>query len=205
MDKRRISIISILIVLLTISTLRMLYVRDISWGKPNMDDSLFVPASINKVPDDQDVTVPFHAIFPYRKELNDFSELRLNDIEKGWISDYFNGHCRLIFELSDSSLANYAHEEGYKQYCYVDLVPRKRLILDDKYDLLIPGIFDPFALGEEPIYYPDSIQGGIYEYYHLKSLHLTRNWLIRNFVIIVVVLGIDIGAIYVQRKVRSRN
>lgn len=206
MNKGRIAIISILIVLLTISTLWMLFVRHLlSLGEPNMGDSLFVPASVDKVSDDQDVVVSIHPIYPYREELNEFSELSLNDIEKGWITEYYNGYCRLIFELSDSNLAYDLNLEGFRQYFYADLIPRQRLILEDQFDMLIASSVDPFASDEKPTYYPDSIQNGIYMYYHLKSLHLTRNWLIRNSVIIVVVLGIDIGIVYIQRKKRIRN
>lgn len=206
MNKRRIAVISILIVLLTISTLWMLLLRHLlSLGEPNMGDSLFVPASIEKVSDDQDVVVPIHPIYPYREELKEYSELSLNDIEKGWITEYYNGYCRLIFELSDSNLAYDLNLEGFRQYFYADLIPRQRLILEDQFDMLIASSVDPFASDEKPTYYPDSIQNEIYMYYHLKSLHLTRNWLIRNSVIIVVVLGIDIGIVYIQRKIRIRN
>lgn len=170
-----------------------------------MGDSLFVPASIEKVSDDQDVVVPIHPIYPYREELKEYSELSLNDIEKGWITEYYNGYCRLIFELSDSNLAYDLNLEGFRQYFYADLIPRQRLILEDQFDMLIASSVDPFASDEKPTYYPDSIQNEIYMYYHLKSLHLTRNWLIRNSVIIVVVLGIDIGIVYIQRKIRIRN
>lgn len=170
-----------------------------------MGDSLFVPASVDKVSDDQDVVVSIHPIYPYREELNEFSELSLNDIEKGWITEYYNGYCRLIFELSDSNLAYDSNLEGFRQYFYADLIPRQRLILEDQFDMLIASSVDPFASDEKPTYYPDSIQNGISEYYHQKSLHLTRNWLIRNSIIIVVVLGIDIGIVYIQRKKRIRN
>ena len=203
--KRRIILLGILIVLLVISTVWMLFIKKILYEpKPNMGDSMFIPAFVEVVPTEEDIMVPVYAIFPYRPdEMSQISELSLNDINNGWITDYYDGNCRLIFNMNDSVIANQIDmgDLSQHQYFYADYVPRERLVLENKWDMLTENKTDPFEVADKPHYYPDSIQGGIYNYYHFKPSNLTRNWLIRNAVIVLVVVATDLAiSLHHRRK-----
>ena len=142
--KRRLKVTVIICsVFLIITTLLTLLVAHISTPSINLKNDLCVPVSVKKVPEDQDVMVrikPAEGILPHGWN-DEEHELGLNEINKGWITDYYDGKCRLVFLKKDST----GNEDvfwadrlygNYKQYYYAEIVPRNRVVIKNPFDLL---------------------------------------------------------------------
>ena len=187
--------IKILVILLLLSTVWMFLIRYLETPYPNMEGYLFVPVFVDEVAADQDIVVSVTPIGPQAKNSEIVTELNLNEIDKGWVTHQYRGKCRIIFDINDSSIGDTIPSDSYVAYefYYADLVPRDRLTKEDRFDLMIGTLTDPFASGKEPTFYSDSIKGGIFNYNEMKEHHFTRNWIIRNVVLIGAAVAIDIG------------
>ncbi len=185
--------IKILVILLLLSTVWMFLIKYLETASPNMEEYLFVPVYVDEVAADQDIVVSVTPIGPQGKNSETVTELNLNEIDKGWVTHLYGGKCRIIFDINDSSIGDQISSDSYVayQFYYADLVPRDRLTKEDRFDLMIGNLTDPFASGKEPTFYFDSVQGGIYNYYWMKDRHYTRNWIIRNVVLIGAAIAID--------------
>lgn len=187
--------IKILVILLLLSTVWMFLIKYLETPYPNMKGYLFVPVFVDEVAADQDIVVSVTPIGPQGKNSETVTELNLNEIDKGLVTHLYWGKCRIIFDINDSSIGNQIPSDSYvaNEFYYADLVPRDRLTKEDRFDLMIGNLTDPFASGKEPTFYFDSIKGGIYNYYWMKDRHYTRNWIIRNVVLIVAAVAVDAG------------
>ena len=136
---------------LVITTLLMLFAGYISLPSINLKNVLCVPVSVKKVSEDQDIVVQIKPCGMLPHGWNDEDhEMNLNDIKKGWITDYYDGKCRLVFLKEDSTgseevFGNSTFLGNYKYYA--EIVPRNRVALKNPFDLLkirnAPA--DPFA------------------------------------------------------------
>ena len=106
MRRRIVKSIIICFVICAVGSLLIWLFTDFILMAPNMNDELLVPADVVKVPEDQDITVQIYPLFvlPAGFRENYVSEVKLNEIEKGWIINYYDGKCRLAFNREDSSL-----------------------------------------------------------------------------------------------------
>ena len=136
---------------LVITTLLMLFAGYISLPSINLKNVLCVPVSVKKVSEDQDIMVQIKpcGMLPHGWKDEDHV-LGLNEINKGWITDYYDGKCRLVFLKEDSTgseevFGNSPFLRNYRYYA--EIVPRNRVALKNPFDLLKirNATADPFA------------------------------------------------------------
>ncbi|MBR3247103.1 MAG: hypothetical protein IKG03_01740 [Clostridiales bacterium] len=140
-------------VFLIVTTLLMLFVAYISTPSIDLKKVLCVPVSVKKVPEDQDILVQIEPCGLMPHGWNDEEhELSLNDINRGWITDYYDGKCRLVFLKEDSTgsedvFGNYKSYGRNKEYYYAEIVPRNRVVLKNPLDLskIKNATSDPFS------------------------------------------------------------
>jgi len=174
-----------------------LYLND---AKPNMNDSLLVPANVSKVNDNIDITVQIYPVGPisHIPEKDPVNELKLNEIDKGWIINYYGGKCRLVFNVNDSSLKDLERDTRQEYYYYADLIPRYRLKATDIFKPLIRDKEDPFAPGTKPVIYKDSLEISIGQYYF--SRRAKEFFVLSNVVVITVTVVINICISKAQKR-----
>ena len=191
MRRSKVISISVCATFFIVSTLILFVVCYLSKATPNMNDELFVPASVKEVPEEQDIAVQIHPISVVDQTLREkcAGEFRLSDIQKGWMTNLYDGNCRLIFELKNSSLKDFVQDDGQKYYFYAEIVPRNRLNVYDVFALMGKHNSAPFSSGDTPKYYPDSVESAITGYY--MSRCAVAGWVILNALVIVsaIVIG----------------
>ena len=103
-------------------------------GHPGLDGYVFAPAAIKKVSVDKDIVVsvyPTGAVRPHGFDEDHPLKINLNDIDKGWIINKFDGKCRVLFLIKNANMEDIWGDYISEHYYYADLVPRERLrVLD---------------------------------------------------------------------------
>ena len=191
MRRSKVISISVCATFFIVSTLILFVVSYLSKATPNMNDELFVPVSVKEVPEEQDIAVQIHPISVVDQTLREkcAGEFRLSDIQKGWMTNLYDGNCRLIFELKNSDLKNFVQDDGQKCYFYVEIVPRNRLNVYDVFALMGKHNSVPFSSGDTPKYYPDSVESAIAGYY--MSRGAVAGWVILNALVIASAIVIE--------------
>ena len=162
-----------------------------SSGYHGIDTPLFVSVNVTKVPAEEDIKVtayPPTDLRPHGSDLNQIKELNLNDIDKGWIINQYNGNCRLLFEVNDAAMENiWDYEIDHaNHYYYAEIVPKSRLEVTDPFSILHDDKTDPFAQEEQPHFLSHSVDMEISE--HRMIISCIRPAAIVNGVFIVLVL-----------------
>ena len=162
-----------------------------SSGYHGIDTPLFVSVNVTKVPAEEDIKVtayPPTDLRPHGSDLNQIKELNLNDIDKGWIINQYNGNCRLLFEVNDAAMENiWDYEIDHaNHYYYAEIVPKSRLEVTDPFSIPHDDKTDPFAQEEQPHFLSHSIDMEISEHRMIRSC--IRPAAIVNGVFIVLVL-----------------
>ena len=162
-----------------------------SSGYHGIDTPLFVSVNVTKVPAEEDIKVTAYPPVDLRhhgSDLNQIKELNLNDIDKGWIINQYNGNCRLLFEVNDAAMENiWDYEIDHaNHYYYAEIVPKSRLEVTDPFSILHDDKTDPFAQEEQPHFLSHSIDMEISEHRMIRSC--IRPAAIVNGVFIVLVL-----------------
>ena len=162
-----------------------------SSGHHGIDTPLFVSVNVTKVPAEEDIKVtayPPTDLRPHGSDLNQIKELNLNDIDKGWIINQYNGNCRLLFEVNDAAMENiWDYEIDHaNHYYYAEIVPKSRLEVTDPFSILHDDKTDPFAQEEQPHFLSHSVDMEISEHRMIRSC--IRPAVIVNGVFIFLVL-----------------
>ena len=162
-----------------------------SSGYHGINTPLFVSVNVTKVPAEEDIKVtayPPTDLRPHGSDLNQIKELNLNDIDKGWIINQYNGNCRLLFEVNDAAMENiWDYEIDHaNHYYYAEIVPKSRLEVTDPFSILHDDKTDPFAQEEQPHFLSHSVDMEISEHRMIRSC--IRPAAIVNGVFIVLVL-----------------
>ena len=162
-----------------------------SSGYHGIDTPLFVSVNVTKVPAEEDIKVTAYPpvdLRPHGSDLNQIKELNLNDIDKGWIINQYNGNCRLLFEVNDAAMENiWDYEIDHaNHYYYAEIVPKSRLEVTDPFSILHDDKTDPFAQEEQPHFLSHSVDMEISEHRMIRSC--IRPAAIVNGVFIVLVL-----------------
>lgn len=166
-----------------------------SSGYHGIDTPLFVSVNVTKVPAEEDIKVtayPPTDLRPHGSDLNQIKELNLNDIDKGWIINQYNGNCRLLFEVNDAAMENiWDYEIDHaNHYYYAEIVPKSRLEVTDPFSILHDDKTDPFAQEEQPHFLSHSVDMEISEHRMIRSC--IRPAAIVNGVFIVLVILFNI-------------
>lgn len=166
-----------------------------SSGYHGIDTPLFVSVNVTKVPAEEDIKVtayPPTDLRPHGSDLNQIKELNLNDIDKGWIINQYNGNCRLLFEVNDAAMENiWDYEIDHaNHYYYAEIVPKSRLEVTDPFSILHDDKTDPFAQEEQPHFLSHSIDMEISEHRMIRTC--IRPAVIVNGVFIVLVILFNI-------------
>ena len=166
-----------------------------SSGYHGIDTPLFVSVNVTKVPAEEDIKVtayPPTDLRPHGSDLNQIKELNLNDIDKGWIINQYNGNCRLLFEVNDAAMENiWDYEIDHaNHYYYAEIVPKSRLEVTDPFSIPHDDKTDPFAQEEQPHFLSHSIDMEISEHRMIRSC--IRPAAIVNGVFIVLVILFNI-------------
>lgn len=166
-----------------------------SSGYHGIDTPLFVSVNVTKVPAEEDIKVtayPPTDLRPHGSDLNQIKELNLNDIDKGWIINQYNGNCRLLFEVNDAAMEiiwDYEIDHA-NHYYYAEIVPKSRLEVTDPFSILHDDKTDPFAQEEQPHFLSHSIDMEISEHRMIRTC--IRPAVIVNGVFIVLVILFNI-------------
>lgn len=166
-----------------------------SSGYHGIDTPLFVSVNVTKVPAEEDIIVTAYPpvdLRPHGSDLNQIKELNLNDIDKGWIINQYNGNCRLLFEVNDAAMENiWDYEIDHaNHYYYAEIVPKSRLEVTDPFSILHDDKTDPFAQEEQPHFLSHSVDMEISEHRMIRSC--IRPAAIVNGVFIVLVILFNI-------------
>lgn len=166
-----------------------------SSGYHGIDTPLFVSVNVTKVPAEEDIKVtayPPTDLRPHGSDINQIKELNLNDIDKGWIINQYNGNCRLLFEVNDAAMENiWDYEIDHaNHYYYAEIVPKSRLEVTDPFSILHDDKTDPFAQEEQPHFLSHSVDMEISEHRMIRSC--IRPAAIVNGVFIVLVILFNI-------------
>ena len=166
-----------------------------SSGYPGIDTPLFISADVTKVPAEEDIKVsayPPTDLRPHGSDANQIRELDLNDIEKGWIINQYNGNCRLLFEVNDAAMENiWDYEIDHaNHYYYAETVPKSRLKVTDTLSILHDDKTDPFVQEKQPHFLSHSVDMKIAEHRMIRSC--IRSAAIVNGVFIVLVILFNI-------------
>lgn len=166
-----------------------------SSGYHGIDTPLFVSVNVTKVQAEEDIKVtayPPTDLRPHGSDLNQIKELNLNDIDKGWIINQYNGNCRLLFEVNDAAMENiWDYEIDHaNHYYYAEIVPKSRLEVTDPFSILHDDKTDPFAQEEQPHFLSHSVDMEISEHRMIRSC--IRPAAIVNGVFIVLVILFNI-------------
>ena len=148
-----------------------------------IDSQSFAPVWIKKVHDEDDIMVHVHPIIGMEPHGYEPGEIPLNSIKKGWIIAQYKGYCRVLFKIDD------------EEYCYVQLVPRDRLMVTDFTARLGDEPTDPFAGGRKWELISDC--SVISE---LRSYNYPRYCVAINAVFILLAVGINLIANAVEKR-----
>ncbi len=164
-------------------------------GYHGIDTPFFVSVNVTKVPAEEDIKVTAYPpvdLRPHGSDLNQIKELNLNDIDKGWIINQYNGNCRLLFEVNDAAMENiWDYEIDHaNHYYYAEIVPKSRLEVTDPFSILHDDKTDPFAQEEQPHFLSHSVDMEISEHRMIRSC--IRPAAIVNGVFIVLVILFNI-------------
>ncbi len=176
-----------------------------SSGYHGIDTPLFVSVNVTKVPAEEDIKVtayPPTDLRPHGSDLNQIKELNLNDIDKGWIINQYNGNCRLLFEVNDAAMENiWDYEIDHaNHYYYAEIVPKSRLEVTDPFSILHDDKTDPFAQEEQPHFLSHSVDMEISEHRMIRSC--IRPAAIVNGVFIVLVLLFNLVLTLIKKASR---
>ncbi len=176
-----------------------------SSGYHGIDTPLFVSVNVTKVPAEEDIKVtayPPGDLRPHGSDPNQIRELNLNDIEKGWIINLYNGNCRLLFEVNDAAMENiWDYEIDHaNHYYYAEIVPKSRLEVTDPFSILHDDKTDPFAQEEKPHFLSHSVDMEISEHRMIRSC--IRPAAIVNGVFIVLVLLFNLVLTLIKKASR---
>lgn len=197
MKRRKAISIAICVAFFILSTFILLFASCLFKATPNMNDELFVPAFVKELPKEQDVVVQIYPISVVSQTLREkcAGEFYLSEIEKGWMTDLYDGNCRLIFEIKDSSLKEYVQDDGQNYFFFAEIVPRNRLRVYDVFALMSNYDSAPFSSDFPRQYYPDSVESAIGNYY--TSRCIVACWAIFNTGLIVSVI------LFNKRKIKT--
>ena len=176
-----------------------------SSGYHGIDTPLFVSVNVTKVPAEEDIIVTAYPpvdLRPHGSDLNQIKELNLNDIDKGWIINQYNGNCRLLFEVNDAAMENiWDYEIDHaNHYYYAEIVPKSRLEVTDPFSILHDDKTDPFAQEEQPHFLSHSVDMEISEHRMIRSC--IRPAAIVNGVFIVLVLLFNLVLTLIKKASR---
>lgn len=176
-----------------------------SSGYHGIDTPLFVSVNVTKVPAEEDIKVTAYPpvdLRPHGSDLNQIKELNLNDIDKGWIINQYNGNCRLLFEVNDAAMENiWDYEIDHaNHYYYAEIVPKSRLEVTDPFSILHDDKTDPFAQEEQPHFLSHSVDMEISEHRMIRSC--IRPAAIVNGVFIVLVLLFNLVLTLIKKAIR---
>ena len=152
-------------------------------GHPGINSQSFAPVKIKKVPDEEDIMVHVYPVVGMEPHGYEPGEIPLNSIKKGWIIAQYKGYCRMLFKIDD------------EEYCYVQLVPRDRLMVTDFTARLGDEPTDPFAGGRKWELISDC--SVISE---LRSYNYPRYCVAINAVFILLAVGINLIANAVEKR-----
>ena len=112
MRRSKVISISVCATFFIVSTLILFVVNYLSKATPNMNDELFVPVSVKEVPEEQDIAVQIHPISVVDQTLREkcAGEFGLSDIQKGWMTNLYDGNCRLIKKKKNSDLKDFVQD-----------------------------------------------------------------------------------------------
>lgn len=139
--------ISIVICIIGSFLLFAAYKYRTSINHPGVKTASFAPAKVVKVNDEADIIVnvyPAAGIRPHGLNEN-YREVNLNRINKGWLINQYNGNCRLLFEINDSDMEDFYHHTGNKHYYYAEIIPKDRLRITDPTARHKEDLSDPFV------------------------------------------------------------
>ena len=153
---------------------------------------MFVPASVIKVSDEQDDLVKVYPIgmLPHGYyDMEQTTEVYINEIEEGWITNLYEGDCRLIINIVDSNIPD-IWLDNYNHYYYVERIPRSRLLVTDNLAILQDDSTNPFENEQSPSYVNDSIDKAIRRYY--SSRKVVSYLIVSNIVVLVLIITVNI-------------
>lgn len=159
---------------------------------PKMNASMFVPASVIKVSDEQDDLVKVYPIgmLPHGYyDMEHTTEVYINEIEEGWITNLYEGDCRLIISIADSNIPD-IWLDNYNHYYYAERIPRSRLLVTDNLAILQDDSTNPFENEQSPSYVNDSIDKAIRRYY--SSRKVVSYLIVSNIVVLVLIITVNI-------------
>ena len=207
MRRRIVKSIIICFVICAVGSLLIWLFTDFILMEPNMNDELLVPADVVKVPEDQDITVQIYPLFvlPAGFRENYVSEVKLNEIEKGWIINYYTGKCRLAFNREDSSLKDldFSVDPYLRCFFFAEIIPKDRLKLTDIFKPLIQDKTDPFEAGKPPAFpvYPDSLAISIDQWPFIRKMIIFTIVFNASVILLTAVINVCIS----KRKNRSKQ
>ncbi len=144
--RKKVSVILCVVFVLayTLFTLLVNYLS--SAYHPGIKSESFAPAKVIKVSDEEDILVTVYpsGIMPHNRS-NLFREVNLNRIKKGWLIDQYNGRCRLIFDIKDADMEDYALFTDRRHYYIAEIIPTNRLRITDITARYAEEATDPFV------------------------------------------------------------
>lgn len=201
--RRRQIIVSIIIyaVYFVISLSLVLGLLYLTRPLPKMNASMFVPASVIKVSDEQDDLVKVYPIgmLPHGYyDMEQTTEVYINEIEEGWITNLYEGDCRLIINIADSNIPD-IWLDNYNHYYYAERIPHSRLLVTDNFAILQDDSTNPFENEQSPSYVNDSIDKAIRRYY--SSRKVVSYLIVSNIAVLVLIIIVNI-IIILKKKLK---
>lgn len=182
--KRRVKVsIIVSVVFVLLSSAAFFLHRYLGVSHHGIDSQSFAPVRIKKVHDEDDIMVYVHPLIGMEPHGYEPGKIPLNSIKKGWIIAQYKGYCRVLFKIDD------------EEYCYVQLVPRDRLMVTDFTARLGDEHTDPFAGGRKWELISDC--SVISE---LSSYNYPRFCVAINAVFILLAVGINLIANAVEKR-----
>ena len=151
--RTKVSIVICVVFLIVSSLIFAAYKYISSYNHPGVKTVSFAPAKVVKVNEDDDIVVKVYPAVGVRPHgLNEnYREVSLNQIKKGWLINQYKGNCRLLFEINDSDVEDFYRHISSKHYYYAEIIPEGRLRITDPTARHYEDPSDPFT----PDYYID--------------------------------------------------
>lgn len=146
--RKKVSIILCVVFVLAYTLLTLLVNYLNSAYHPGIKSESFAPVKVIKASDEKDIFVTVYpsGIMPH-KGSNLFHEVNLNCIKKGWLINQYNGRCRLIFDVKDADMEDYALFTDRNHYYVAEIIPTNRLLITDITARHAEEATDPFVEG----------------------------------------------------------
>ena len=171
---------------------------------PGLNTASFAPAKVIKANNEKDITVkvyPTGGISSHEPDSKKAHEISLNRINKGWIVAQYHGNCRLLFEINDADMEDFAtFSENIDHYYYAETIPVERLIITDLTARHNEDASDPFNGDTKPFYFHLSINIEISKYYSARFGWLPFTGINAAFILIVIGVNLIISKIAKQKK-----